>query len=136
MSHVLQPETTAERPDHVSRVVDLDDSESESVFSTLSSTVARSILTELYRGPATQSELADRIDTSIQNASYHLDNLVEAGLAEVVDQWYSEKGRRMDVYAPAGDPLVLIVGTQSEAGEVHQTVSDRLPSEPVLPSGD
>ena len=136
MSHVLQRETTAERSDHVSRVVDLDNSESESIFSTLSSTVARSILTELYRGPATQSELASRVDTSIQNASYHLDNLVEAGLAEVIDQWYSEKGRRMDVYAPAGDPLVLIVGTQPEAGEASQTVSDQLPSEPVLPSSD
>ena len=39
----------------------------------------------MTRSPATQSELADRVNTSIQNVDYHLENLPAAGLVEVVD---------------------------------------------------
>ena len=110
MSALLPQRPPVERPDRESQVVSLADAGSDDVFSVLSSTVARNLLTELYQRPATQSELADNLDTSIQNVSYHLDNLVDAGLVDVVDQWYSEKGREMDVYAPDGGSLVLVVG--------------------------
>ena len=111
------------------QVVTLDGQGSDAVFSVLSSTVARSVLDELYHGPATQSELANRLDTSIQNVSYHLDNLVDAGLVDVVDQWYSEKGREMDVYAPEGSPLVLVVGDDELAEGESATNADRNPAE-------
>lgn len=94
-----------------SQVVSLGDADSGAVFSVLSSEAARSVLRELYRDPATKSELADRLDTSIQNVSYHLDNLTDAGLVCVAGEWYSEKGREMDVYAPEG-ALVLVVGDE------------------------
>jgi DNA-binding transcriptional ArsR family regulator len=136
MSHVLQRDTTIERPEPRSRVVELNDGRSEEVFSTLSSKIARSMLAELNRDPATQSDLADRVGTSIQNARYHLDNLVDAGLAEVVDQWYSEKGRQMDVYAATGNPLVLIVGTQPETGELRRDISEQRSAEAVLQPSD
>lgn len=110
MSALLPQRSPVERSGHESRVVSLGDAGSDAVFSVLSSEVARTLLAELYRDPATQSELADRAGTSIQNVSYHLDNLVDAGLVAVVDQWYSEKGREMDVYAPEGSSLVLVVG--------------------------
>ena len=110
MSALLPQRPSVERPDRESQVVSLADPSSDDVFSVLSSTVARNLLAELYRRPATQSELADSLDTSIQNVSYHLDNLADAGLVDVVDQWYSEKGREMDVYAPDGGSLVLVVG--------------------------
>lgn len=109
MSALLPHKPPVER-DTESQIVSLDDADSDAVFTVLSSDAARSVLRELYQGPATQSELADRVDTSIQNVSYHLGNLVEADLVDVVDQWYSEKGREMDVYAPSGSPLVLVVG--------------------------
>jgi len=94
------------------------------VFSVLSSEVARSILGELYRSPTTQSDLADRLDTSIQNVNYHLDNLAEAGLVTVVDEWYSEKGTEMDVYAPAGEPLVLIAGNDGRVDDARGLLDD------------
>ena len=109
MSALLPHKPPVER-DTESQVVSLSDTDSDAVFTVLSSEAARSVLRELYRGPATQSELADRVDTSIQNVSYHLGNLTDAGLVDIVDQWYSEKGREMDVYAPSGSPLVLVVG--------------------------
>jgi len=118
------------------QVVTLGGDGSDAVFSVLSSTVARSALDELYRGPATQSELADRLDTSIQNVSYHLDNLVDAGLVAVVDQWYSEKGREMDVYAPEGSPLVLVVGDDELADGESATNGDRRPAETPQRVGD
>ena len=110
MSALLPQRPSVERSDRESQVVSLADAGSDDVFSVLSSTVARNLLSELYRRPATQSELADSLGTSIQNVSYHLDNLADAGLVDVVDQWYSEKGREMDVYAPDGGSLVLVVG--------------------------
>jgi DNA-binding transcriptional ArsR family regulator len=118
------------------QVVTLGGQESDAVFSVLSSTVARSALAELYRGPATQSELANRLDTSIQNVSYHLDNLVDAGLVAVVDQWYSEKGREMDVYAPEGSPLVLVVGDDELTDREAATNADRRPIETSPQPGD
>ena len=114
MSALLPHKPPVER-DTESQIVSLDDADSDAVFTVLSSDAARSVLRELYRGPATQSELADRVGTSIQNVSYHLENLVDADLVDVVDQWYSKKGREMDVYAPSGSPLVLVVGDEDTA---------------------
>lgn len=80
------------------------------VFEALSSETARTILEALYDRPGTASELADRVDTSIQNVHYHLQKLQSADLVDVVDTCYSTKGAEMDVYAPTNDPLVLSVG--------------------------
>ena len=136
MSALLPQRSSVEHPDGEPQVVNLDDTTSDAVFSVLSSTVARNLLAELYRGPATQSELAEGVDTSIQNVSYHLDNLIDAGLVDVVDQWYSEKGREMDVYAPDGGSLLLVVGdTDGLDGEVAAD-PDRTATETTPPAGD
>jgi len=124
MSHLLPRKSRADQPDGQPEVVGLDGVDSGVVFSVLSSELARSILSELYREPATQSDLAERVDTSIQNVDYHLDNLAEAGLVTVVDQWYSEKGTEMDVYAPAGDPLVLVAGRDGLLDDARRAVAD------------
>ena len=135
MSALLPQKPPVERSGSDSRVVSLGDDGSDAVFSVLSSTVARRVLAELYHSPATQSELAERVDTSIQNVSYHLDNLVDAGLVDVVDEWYSEKGRRMDVYAPEGSPLVLVVGDDTGTDDAASDAEPR-PTEPLPQPGD
>jgi DNA-binding transcriptional ArsR family regulator len=89
------------------RLVDLDDDVADDVFEALSAGTARSLLAACYDEPATASELAEEVDTSLQNARYHLDTLLDAGLVEVVDTWYSERGTEMKVYAPANEALVL-----------------------------
>jgi DNA-binding transcriptional ArsR family regulator len=89
------------------RLVDLDDDVADEVFEALSAGTARALLAACYEEPATASELADEVDTSLQNARHHLDTLLEAGLVEVVDTWYSERGTEMKVYAPANESLVL-----------------------------
>ena len=134
VSALLPQKPPVERPEADSQVVSLGDDDSDAVFSVLSSTVARRVLAELYREPATQSELADRVDTSIQNVSYHLGNLADAGLVDVVDEWYSEKGREMDVYAPAGSPLVLVVGDGPDGDAASNP--EAAPTEPLPHPGD
>ena len=94
------------------QVLGVNEDDSADVFEALSSDTARHVLTAIYDEPAPPSELADRLDISLQNVSYHLDNLEEAGVVRVADTRYSEKGREMSVYAPADDPVVVFVGTE------------------------
>lgn len=95
------------------RVVGLDDDEAGEVLAALSSETARQLLAALHEEPDSASGVADRADTSLQNAQYHLGRMRDAGLVEVVDTIYSEKGREMKVYAPADRPLVMFAGSES-----------------------
>jgi len=96
------------------RLLWLDDEEVDPLIGSLSSETARSLLTALHEDPRTASELADTVDTSLQNARHHLDNLQEADLVEVAETRYSVKGREMKVYAPVDDSLVVCVGNEAE----------------------
>ena len=104
-------------------VVGLEAEESGEVFSALTSETARSLVAELHRRPATQSELAERVDTSLQNAKYHLQRLVDAGIVEVVDELYSQKGIEMSVYGPVGHPFVLIAGGDENLDAVRRALT-------------
>jgi DNA-binding transcriptional ArsR family regulator len=94
------------------RVLSLTDDDAEDLIGSISSETARSILTALEDSPATASELAETVSTSLQNVRHHLGNLEEAGLVEVADTRYSVKGREMKVYAPTQDSLVVCVGSE------------------------
>ena len=96
------------------RVLSLTDDDAEDLIGSLSSETARSILTALEERPATASELAETVSTSLQNVRHHLGNLEEAGLVEVADTRYSVKGREMKVYAPTQDSLVVCVGAADD----------------------
>ncbi|ELZ97700.1 ArsR/SmtB family transcription factor [Haloferax sulfurifontis] len=98
------------------RVIGLEDDEASDLLSALSSATARRVLAALHEEPTNAAELAERVDTSLQNVQYHLRKLDDAGLVEVVDTVYSEKGREMKVYAPADRPLVVVA-----AGEETRT---------------
>jgi DNA-binding transcriptional ArsR family regulator len=101
----------------------------------LASETATRILAHLFDEPTTASDVADRVDTSVQNVHYHLDRLVESGLVRVVDTWYSSRGVEMDVYAPAHDEFVLAPASQAADGAVDE--SERLTegAEPPLAAG-
>lgn len=104
------------------RVVGVDGDEADRLLSALSSATARELLAALHDDPAPASELADRVDTSIQNASYHLDALDDAGLIEPAGTAYSEKGREMTVYAPADEALVVIAGNETTTSGLRATL--------------
>jgi DNA-binding transcriptional ArsR family regulator len=112
---LLPSEPDTEPPDAGPRVIGVDSEDAEDVLAALSSGTARELLSVLHEEPAPPSRLADEVDTSLQNAQYHLEKLETAGAVEVVDTAYSEKGREMDVYAPADQPLVIFAGDEGES---------------------
>lgn len=112
---LLPSEPDTEPPDAGPRVIGVDSEDAEDVLAALSSGTARELLSVLHDEPAPPSRLADEVDTSLQNAQYHLEKLETAGAVEVVDTAYSEKGREMDVYAPADQPLVIFAGDEGES---------------------
>jgi len=120
-NRLLPGGSSVERGDG-SEVVSIREDAADEVFEALSSGTAREILAALYEDPDTASSVADRVDTSLQNASYHIEKLVDADLVEVADTWYSEQGREMKVYAPASDSLVLFASDEAST----PTLKDRL----------
>ena len=115
MSRLLPSLPDASPEEREPRVVGVDDDEADDLIAALGSETSRDILSTLHDRPATKSEIADEVDTSLQNVQYHLSRLDEADLVDVVDTAYSEKGREMDVYAAADEPLVLFAGGSEES---------------------
>ena len=108
------------------RVVGLDSDEVDDLLAAISSETAREILSTLHDEPGPPSDVADRIDTSIQNAQYHLDRLETAGLIEAAGTGYSEKGREMTVYAPSDQALVVVAGAEDESTGLESALTQLL----------
>ncbi len=102
-------DATIERGDDP-RVLCIDDEQSQTVLQALSSETSQEIFRLLNEEPMTTKDIADELDLSIQQTSYHLDNLEAAGIIAVLDTCYSEKGMEMAVYGPPKEPLLLFLG--------------------------
>jgi len=121
---LLPSRPDASTPDDAEpRVINVDSDDADDVLAALSSETARELLSQLHEDPAPPSDLADRVDTSVQNVQYHLEKLENAGAVEVVDTAYSAKGREMDVYAPSDQPLVIFAGNESEGSTLRTALS-------------
>jgi len=105
------------------RVVGVDSDDADDLLGALSSDTARELLAALHEDPATPSALAETIDTSLQNAQYHLGKLEDADVIQVVDTVYSEKGREMKVYAPSDQPLVVFAGREEKTTGLKTALS-------------
>jgi len=116
------PDTSA-ADDGDPRVVGLDSDDADDVLAALSSGTARELLSALHDDPGTPSELADRVDTSLQNTQYHLEKLADADVIRVLDTVYSEKGREMKVYAPTDQPLVVFAGDDEKETGLRAALS-------------
>ena len=116
------PDTSAVE-DADPRVIGVDSDDAADLLGALSSETARELLAALHDDPANAAKLADEVDTTIQNAQYHLGKLEEAGIIEVIDTVYSEKGREMKVYAPSDRPLVVVAGNDEETGTLRTALS-------------
>jgi len=114
MSGLLPSDADVDDAEGDLQVLWLDDDDAERLITSLSSETARAIVTALHEEQATASELADDVDTSLQNVRHHLDHLQDAGLIEASSTRYSVKGREMTVYAPASDPMVVCVGREDD----------------------
>jgi DNA-binding transcriptional ArsR family regulator len=102
-----KPETTRGAQTE-SKVVSVDDESFDEILAAISCATARAILRSVAEEPRTASEIADSVGTSVQNASYHLSNLADAGLVRVCDNpVYSEKGCEMTLYRAVDTELRL-----------------------------
>ncbi|MEE6210635.1 winged helix-turn-helix domain-containing protein [Salarchaeum sp. III] len=128
----LLPSQKPDAPDGDPRVIGVDSEDADRVLSALSAGTARTMLTTLHEEPATASELADEVDTTLQNTQYHLGKLRDADLVEVAGTSYSEKGREMTVYAPTDAPLVLFAGDENTGSTVRSMLGALLGAVAVL----
>lgn len=108
------------------------DEDVEPLIDALSSDTARAVLNAIYDEPGTASEIADRLDMSIQKVSYHLDKLDDQDLIVVAGTRYSEKGQEMKIYRPPDEPVVLFVGTRERKDSLKTMVKRLLPMIGVL----
>jgi len=104
-------------------VLTIDDEETQEVLSSVSSETARRILTLVHESPKIPVDLAEELGTTTQNVRYHLDNLEEAGLVEVGDICYSEKGREMSVYEPSDAPSMLVFGKETDGPRMRKVLT-------------
>ena len=93
------------------RVVTLRDG---TVIDAIGSETARGVLAALQDTPRPVSKIADELDASIQVISYHIDRLEAAELVRTVGTTYSEKGKEMEIYAPATNEIVIELDGCSE----------------------
>lgn len=100
-------------------VLYLDDEQTRTVVSALSSDTGHSVFRLLTQEALSASEVADELDVTVQSVGYHLENLQQADLVEVIDVCYSEKGREMELYAVTSDPKVLVLASQSERSHLR-----------------
>ena len=108
-------ENKDEQKEEVStRVITVEDDEIGNVIGSVSSDTALDILDSVHESPKVSTELAEELGVTTQNVRYHLDKLEEAGLVEVEDVRYSEKGRVMSVYRPAESPLMIVFGKETD----------------------
>ncbi|MFC7059339.1 ArsR/SmtB family transcription factor [Halovenus salina] len=113
-----QTESSTERDDPA--VFYIDDERTAEMISTLSGETALTIFRMLDDDALTASEIADDLDLSVQNTTYHLENLQDAGLVEVIDTCYSEKGREMEIFTAAREPKILVLGSKDEGKTIRR----------------
>ena len=92
------------------RLLCIDDDRTGEVLGTLSSDSSRAVFRAVTEEPMTATDVADELEMSIQSVGYHLDNLESAGIIEVLDTCYSEKGHEMKIYGPPQEPLLVFLG--------------------------
>lgn len=110
------PEPDYER---VIETLNLTGEDADQVFDALASQMSRKVLELLYEEPLPPAEIADELDTSVQNIHYHLRKLKAADLIESIEQAYSSRGVEMDVYAPTSEAIVLLTGRTSRTKQIQ-----------------
>lgn len=110
------PEPDYER---VIETLHLTGEDADHVFDALASQMSREVLELLYEEPLPPADIANELDTSVQNIHYHLRKLKAADLIESVEQAYSSRGVEMDVYAPTSEAIVLLTGRTTRTEQIQ-----------------
>ncbi|MDK2990250.1 MAG: hypothetical protein PWR16_1779 [Methanoculleus sp.] len=88
-------------------VIQPGDERAQKIARAMASQTANAIIQAFGGGPLTSSEVARQMKIPITTASYHIENLLGAGLLEVMETRWSEKGREVKVYGLANQVLII-----------------------------
>jgi DNA-binding transcriptional ArsR family regulator len=83
------------------------DERAKKIAKAMSSGTATDILNLLKEGKRTATEVAEQLQIPMTTVQYHLENLLEAGLIEVVERRWSVKGREVKVYGLRDQVLIV-----------------------------
>ena len=79
----------------------------QKIAKAMASPTAGDLFNTLSDGPLSATALAERTGFPLTTVKYHLNNLLDADLIEVVDTRWSEKGREMKIYGVKDQVVVL-----------------------------
>ncbi len=81
--------------------------EAQKIAKAMSSPTSSDLFNTLSATPMSATALAERTGFPLTTVKYHLENLLSAGLIEVVNTRWSAKGREMKIYAVKDQVVVL-----------------------------
>jgi DNA-binding transcriptional ArsR family regulator len=88
-------------------VIQPGDERAQKIARAMASQTANAVIQAFGSGPLTSSEVARQMKIPITTASYHIENLLDVGLLEVMDTRWSEKGREVKVYGLTNQVLII-----------------------------
>ena len=89
-------------------ILPLNDKNSKKITQIISNDTARNILEAIASEPLSASEIAEKLRIPLSTVQYNLDKLNDAGLAKVERTKYSEKMKRVKIYAPQRKFVVIV----------------------------
>ena len=84
--------------------------QAQKIAKAMGSQTAGDILRLLRTGPKTSSEITEELKILMGTAKYHIENLLDAGIIEVIRTRYSVKGREVKVYGLKDQVLIVTPG--------------------------
>lgn len=82
--------------------------ESKKITQVISNDTARQIIELLADAPLSASDISERLQAPLTTVTYNLENLESVGLVRVERIKYSEKGRKVKIYAPVRKLIVVV----------------------------
>ncbi len=83
------------------------DERAQKVAKAMASQTANDMIQAFGTRPMTSTEVARSLQIPITTASYHIENLLDAGLLRVTDTRWSKKGREVKIYGLTNQVLII-----------------------------
>ncbi|MDE4907440.1 helix-turn-helix domain-containing protein [Methanogenium marinum] len=91
-------------------VLEPGDERAKKIGKAMASNTASDVLSTLSEDELTLSELSERLGQPITTLKYQIENLLDAGLVDIVRTRYSEKGRVVKVYGVRQQVVIMSPG--------------------------
>jgi DNA-binding transcriptional ArsR family regulator len=88
-------------------VLEPGDERAQKIARAMASQTAADVLTVLKNGDHTSSEISESLAIPMTTVTYHIGNLMEAGMIDIVKTRWSRKGREIKIYG-LRDQLVIV----------------------------